>query len=256
MTKAAYVEWPDGLIIGSPEWQSIENQIDGSDMDILVTNEMPFGAWRPINSDFILSDAQSWADENEAALDALAKLNVKAVISSRPIVQQGKLVNEAFALENGNYTILHHKHFFPAEQGWHEAAWFHPTMPGFDVHEVAGVKVGVQLCTELMFTEKSRQYGRDGADLIVSPRASGQTTVEWNAACAMAAVTSGAYVISSNRVGQSSEAAPFFGGKGLSYAPGGPKLGETNSENTLAIIELDKKLADAVKLEYPCYLRY
>lgn len=256
MTKVAYVEWPDGLTVASTEWQNIENQINAANIDILITNEMPFGAWRPIHSDYVEKQAQIWADENEAALESLTKLKVKAVISSRPIVMQGKLVNEAFALEDGKYTALHHKHFFPAEHGWHEAAWFHPVMPGFDVHEVAGVKIGVQLCTELMFTEKARQYGRDGADLIVVPRASGQNAVNWNAACAMASVTSGAYVISSNRVGQLSDAAPSFGGKGLCYAPGGEKLGETNADNSIITIDISMDLTQAAKEEYPCYLRY
>ncbi|MDG1994924.1 MAG: carbon-nitrogen hydrolase family protein [Emcibacteraceae bacterium] len=256
MTKVAYVEWPDGLIIGSTQWQSIEADVNSSNVDILVTNEMPFGAWRPLNSEYVACEAQNWADENEAALDTLSKLNVKAVISSRPIVRQGKLVNEAFALEDKNYTALHHKHYFPAEQGWHEAAWFHPTMPGFDVQKIAGLNIGVQLCTELMFTEKAREYGRDGAHLIVTPRASGQNAVNWNAACAMAAVTSGAYVISSNRVGQLSPDTPNFGGTGLCYAPGGEKCGETDAKNTLVIVEIDTALADAAKLEYPCYLKY
>lgn len=256
MTKVAYVEWQDGLLAEGGQWETIIEQVENIKADILITNEMPFGCWRPVDHEYDLKMATEWVAENERALDALSNLNVNSIISSRPIICGDRLVNEAFSMENGNYKILHHKHYFPSEPGWQEASWFATEVDGFSVFEVGGLKVGVLLCTELMFNEKARHYGREGADLIVSPRASGTNIHNWQAACAMASVVSGSYVISSNRVGKSAPHIPEFGGIGLAYAPGGIRLGSTDPENPINIIEIDVNLSNETKKQYPCYLKY
>lgn len=256
MTKVAYVQWQDGLLAGSAEWETIAEQVEGTKADILVTNEMPFGSWRPVDHEYDLESATEWVDENERSLEALSNLDVKAIISSRPRLYGDRLVNEAFSLENGQYKILHHKHYFPSELGWHEASWFGTDVDGFSVYEVGGLKIGVLLCTELMFNEKARNYGREGANLIVSPRASGTNMHYWEAACAMASVISGSYVISSNRVGKSAPHIPEFGGIGLAYAPGGIRMGNTDPEKPINIIDIEVALSDETKTQYPCYLKY
>jgi predicted amidohydrolase len=115
--------------------------------DILVTNEMPFGNWHPTRHMFNSDKAREWASLHELGLDALSKLPVRAIVSSRPIMVREKLVNESFALIDGQYEFLHQKHFFPAENGWQEQAWFETIQQGFDVATIAGVTVGVLLCT-------------------------------------------------------------------------------------------------------------
>ena len=161
-----------------------------------------------------------------------------------------------FLLEGDHYQPMHQKHYFPSEEGWHEASWFETALDGFELTEIADLKVGVLLCTELMFTEKARHYGRLCANLIVSPRASGKNTNNWEAACAMASVTSGAYVLSSNRVGQSKENLPEFGGVGIAYAPGGKRIGNTDKENPIKVIDIDIEASKKAQTEYPCYLKY
>jgi len=71
-----------------------------------------------------------------------------------------------------------------------------------------------------MFNERVRQYGQQGADLIAVPRATAESVDRWRSACGMAAVVSGSYVASSNRVGRQGNS-PSFGGLGLGYMPGG-----------------------------------
>lgn len=110
-------------------------------------------------------------------------------------------MNEAFSIEGERIKILHRKQFFPNEAGWYEGIWFHSDDSGFVIHEVAGLKIGILLCTELMFNEHARHYGRAGADLIVVPRATRQSQEKWVTAGSMAAIVSGSYVVSSNRVG-------------------------------------------------------
>lgn len=256
MTKVAYVEWPDGLMPNGAEWDKISKTIENTQADILITNEMPFGAWLPIGSHYNENRAKEWAGLHEQAIDALKTLDIAHIISSRPIVIRDRLVNEAFLLSNGQYKTLHHKHFFPSEDGWHEASWFKKELNGFDTYNVAGIKIGVLLCTELMFNEKARDYGQLGVDLIVAPRASGKAIVNWQAAGAMAAVVGGCYVMSSNRTGQLNQNAPSFGGYGFCYRPGGELDGNTTQEKPINVIEIDTDLTRKTQNGYPCYLRY
>ncbi|WP_208247829.1 carbon-nitrogen hydrolase family protein (plasmid) [Rhizobium sp. T1470] len=199
--------------------------------------------------------AREWANLHEKALDALARLPVRAVISSRPVLSGSRLVNEAFALVDGRYEFLHQKHYFPAENGWQEQAWFETEREGFEVADVAGVSVGVLLCTELMFTEKARWLGKLGADLIAVPRATGTDHRYWRTAATMAAIVSGSYVVSSNRIGQHDAASPRFGGGGIIVDSDGNEIGMTTREVPAIRVDLDKTLSSASKARYPVYVR-
>jgi N-carbamoylputrescine amidase len=111
----------------------------------------------------------------------------------------------------------------------------------------------VLLCTELMFNEHARRYGRAGADLIVVPRATGHEHGAWVTGGAMAAIVSGSYAVSSNRVGATA-GSPEFGGRGLAFAPDGTLLAETSADAPLVVIELAPEIARRQKAEYPCYV--
>ncbi|ULJ75793.1 carbon-nitrogen hydrolase family protein [Rhizobium gallicum] len=248
------VEWPEGLVPESDAWNRIAARYAASSADILVTNEMPFGFWQPTRRMYSFERAREWVGLHERGLEALVKLPVKAVISSRPKLAGSKLVNEAFALVEGRYEILHQKCLFPAETGWQEQAWFEVGTPGFDVANIAGVTVGVLLCTEVMFSEKARSLGKLGADLIAVPRASGADHGMWRTATRMAAVVSGAYVVSSNRTGQQDAASPRFGGAGIIVDCDGNEFASTSAENPAVWIDIDKSLTAAAKHRYPVYV--
>ena len=253
MPRVAFVEWPDGLEAGSGEWRAIQTKVRSESPEVLVTNEMPFGAWLPVTAKYDGTAAAAWVEVHERGLDALNNLGVSAIISSRPVFAARKLANEAFALESGEYRRLHCKQFFPAEAGWQEASWFEPSLAGFDVHYIGGVKIGVLLCTELMFNEKARELGQAGADLIAVPRASGsQTTAMWRTAGAMASIVSGAFVLSSNRSGRADRTRPCFGGHGFAFAPGGSDLGSTSEQGSLCLVDANEAIAAKAKTEYPC----
>lgn len=253
MPSVAFVEWPDGLEPASEQWRVIEAKVRSESPEVLVTNEMPFGAWVPVTAKYDATVAAAWVDLHERGLDALNNLGVSAIISSRPVFAARKLANEAFALEAGEYRRLHCKQFFPAEAGWQEACWFEPSLAGFGVHYVGGIRIGVLLCTELMFNEKARELGRAGADLIAVPRANGcQTTAMWRTAGAMASIVSGAFVVSSNRRGRADPSRPCFGGHGFAFAPDGSGLGTTSEQVSLCLVDISEAIAAKAKTEYPC----
>lgn len=252
--KVWSVEWPEGLMPGDGVWSGIARSFSSGD-GILVTNEMPFGFWQPTSQMFNVERAREWADLHERGLDSLADLKVKAVISSRPILNGSRLANEAFALVEGRYEALHQKHYFPAENGWQEQSWFETREGGFHVARIAGLDVGLLLCTEVMFPEKARWLGRLGADLIAVPRATGTEHHIWRTALSMAAIVSGAYVASSNRVGTQGASSPRFGGGGLMLNCDGFEVAMTDAERPVVQMEVDRILSSAAKSRYPVYVR-
>ena len=69
----------------------------------------------------------------------------------------------------------------------------------------------------------------------------------------MASLVSGAYVVSSNRVGFSAGAIQF-GGSGFAYAPQGRLLNATDHTHPIQTLDLDLELTGMAQRGYPCYV--
>lgn len=252
--KIAFVEWPEGLLAGDRQWDKLKDLVTAARPDVLVTNELPFGPWIAEAAVFSKAEADLSIRAHQQGIEALIDLKLPAILSSRPVWSGNRLANEAFVLEKGIARPLHRKHYFPNEPGWFESEWYAGDGSGFEVTDILGIKVGVLLCTDAMFNERARAYGRQKASLIVIPRASGMNIEPWKIAGAMAALVSGAYVVSSNRVGRGARGTEFGGG-GFAYAPHAKLLSVTSSANPLQTFDLDPKLSASAQLDYPCYVR-
>lgn len=253
MPVCAYVEMTDGLQPHGPAWEQFAKAIAKCRPDILVMNEMPFGPWLARKNDFTNKDARQTVEIHEAGTAALAALNIPAVITSRPILLADRLANEAIVIENGEVRPLHTKTYLPQEPGWSEVSWFSRGDGRFNIQNICGLGVGVLLCTELMFNEHARHYGRCGADLIAVPRATGSAHESWITAGKMASIVSGSYVVSSNRVGHSADG-PRFGGGGFAITPGGDLAGRTETGSAIMLIDIDPQVSARQRQEYPCYV--
>ncbi|HEY0704104.1 MAG TPA: carbon-nitrogen hydrolase family protein [Candidatus Acidoferrales bacterium] len=251
--RVACVEWPENLSPAHRAWDEITKSVAAARPDLLLTNELPFGPWIAAAPEFSTDAADRSIRAHEEGLAALIGLRLRAIISTRPVWNGSRLANEAFVLENGATRALHRKQYFPNEPGWFESEWYAGDNSGFEIAEILGIKVGVLICTEAMFNEQARAYGKQGAALIVIPRATGKNLVPWKIAAAMASVVSGAYVISSNRAG-SATVGPNFGGTGFAYAPQAAPLGITTAAAPLQTFDLDPLTAQAAQREYPCYV--
>src|SRR5882762_3838092 len=171
--RIAFVEWPDALSTTEGPWDELKDSVNAVRPDILITNELPFGPWIADRAVFWEDEANASIRAHEKGIEGLIDLDLPAVISSRPVWNGKRLANEAFVLENGVARPLHRKQYFPNEPGWFESEWYAGDGSGFAVAEVLGIRVGVLLCTEAMFNERARAYGKQKASLIVIPRASG-----------------------------------------------------------------------------------
>ena len=252
--RVGFTEWPDGLEPHGPDWSGITRRVADARLDLLITNELPFGRWLAAEPAFDREAAEASVALHQAGLEALEALPVDALISSRPVWADARLANEAFVIADGEYRALHWKRLLPEEPGWYEATWYAPGGGSGSTSLVAGLRVGVLLCTELMFNEQARRYGRDGADLIAVSRATGESVDTWRTAGRMAAIVSGACVVSSNRVGA---AAPglVFGGVGFAFAPDGTPLTATTSSEPLVVLDVDAAVSARQKASYPCYVQ-
>ena len=251
--KLAVCQLPNNLSVQHPAWHDLLARIEQEQPDLAILNEMPFGDWLAGRAVFDPGLAAASVNVHKCALSALQKMPC-AVLSSRPVAGPHTLSNEAFLVAGGTYQVLHHKHYFPQEDGFYEDSWFAPQRSGFEVLEYCGLRLGVLLCTELMFTEWARHYRRQGAHVIVVPRASGTSMRNWHAAAAMAAIVSGCYVLSSNRAATVGDSESNFGGRGFVYAPGGELLVETSLTTPFACVEIDFACIADAQENYPCYV--
>jgi N-carbamoylputrescine amidase len=86
---------------------------------------------------------------------------------------------------------------------------------------------------------------------ILSPRATAAaTTAKWLSVGTVAAVRSGAFSLSSNRVDQGGE----YGGVGWIISPEGQILASTSREAPFATLDIDLTASDAARAGYPCYV--
>jgi N-carbamoylputrescine amidase len=251
--RIAFVEWPEALSVDAAPWDDLKASAIAARPDILVTNELPFGPWLAEGPAFSQDEAGRSVQEHEKGLAGLMDLRLPAVISSRPVWNGTRLANEAFVVENGAVRPLHRKHYFPNEPGWFESQWYAGDGSGFVAADVLGIRVGVLLCTEAMFNERARAYGKQKASLLVIPRASGVNLEPWKIAGAMASVVAGAYVVSSNRFGRGARGTQFGGG-GFAYAPQGRLLAVTSPANPVKTFDLDPEVSAAAQRDYPCYV--
>jgi N-carbamoylputrescine amidase len=70
----------------------------------------------------------------------------------------------------------------------------------------------------------------------------------------MAAIVSGCYVASSNRVGVD-DRRQEFGGAGWIVDPFGAVLATTSGDEPVVAVEIDLALVERAKREYPCYVK-
>lgn len=98
-------------------------------------------------------------------------------------------------------------------------------------------------------------YARAGVQVLACPRATGRASTEkWKAGGVAAAVTSGAFCLSSNRGGPGTNPAEW-GGTGWIIEPEeGRILGLTSRERPVVTVAIDPAAADRAKRTYPRYL--
>jgi N-carbamoylputrescine amidase len=179
-------------------------------------------------------------------MDSFSSLDPAIVVGTHPLIEQGRRLNRGFVWTPAEgYQGAHEKYYFPHEEDFYERSWFDRPQRDFTLAHVGDLAIGFLICTEVMFVEWARSYGKQGANLIVVPRASGDHE-RWVVAPRMAAIVSGAFVLSSNRVDED-----LFAGRGLILGPNGEMLASTSRQAPFATVEIDLRESTQAKNTYP-----
>jgi N-carbamoylputrescine amidase len=200
-------------------------------------------------------DAERWAAA-EALSDVwrhrLSELRVPHVVGTRPVTIEGRRFNQGFHWSaSGDLVALRRKFFLPYEPGSWEACWFDQGDSEFTEFHADGWSFGLNICTELWAVETYAAYAAGGVQVILSPRATAAgTTDKWLSVGVVAAVRSGAFSLSSNRV----DPTGACGGVGWIIGPQGSILARTTSDAPFATVDIDLSATAAARDEYPCYV--
>jgi N-carbamoylputrescine amidase len=239
----------------SRDWERLVNHVQNEKSDLVLLPEMPFYPWLFWRNRF---DSELWTKSMEAHkkwLERCEELVPACVLGSNPS-ESGKVrLNQGFVWDEENgYKKAHDKFYLPDEDGYWEATWYSRGDGEFNTVQCSQASVGFLICSGIWFFERSRQYGKLGAHIVVCPRATPKSTLDkWLVAGQAAAVVSGAYSLSSNRVGPEGNPAEL-GGKGWIIEPDGRVLGVTSQAQPFLTCDIDLTAANKAKDTYPRYI--
>jgi len=249
--KIGICELPSDLSPESDAWKRLCETVSREAPHLFLLNEMPFGSWIAAGSEFDETRWNESVEAHERGLPHVRELGASVIAGTRPRRIGSLGTNEAFI----GSEAVHTKQYFPDEEGYYEARWFDAGERHFRVASAGELRCGFLICTELMFNEHARHYGRAGAHVILVPRATGNGSLDrWLVAMRMAAIVSGSYVVSSNRSGTDAHG-QTFGGHGWIIDPSGTLVAETSAEAPAAFHEIDLEIVTQAQREYPCYVR-
>lgn len=246
---------PDGL---AADWEKLVAHVQAAGSDLVLLPEMPFYPWPFLRQTFGPTVWRAAVAAHDRWQTRLPELAPAAVAGSRPVEDQVGRYNEGFLWENDPepaYHATHRKRYLPDEDGFWEASWYDRGDGSFRPATLGPARLGFLICTELWFMQHARAYGQDGVHLLLTPRATERRTVDkWLAGGRAAAVISGAYSLSSNRVGDGERPADL-GGQGWAVNPDGEVLAITTGEQPFVTVDVDLARADGAKETYPRYVR-
>jgi N-carbamoylputrescine amidase len=146
---------------------------------------------------------------------------------------------------------LRGKFFLPDQPGSWEARWFDRGDADFPAFRAGALSFGLNICTELWALETYAAYARCGVQAILSPRATAAaSTAKWLSVGVVAAVRSGAYSLSSNRV----DSTGACGGVGWIISPDGEILATTTRDVPFVTMDIDLSVPLAARTSYPRYV--
>jgi N-carbamoylputrescine amidase len=230
-------------------WAGLAEHVRAHDSELVVLPEL--ATVEPLweSAEF---DDRRWSDveaAGEAHLDLLPELGARHVVGTRPVRARGRRLNQAYLWSaDCGVESLRSKYHMPDEPGNWEATWFDRGDPAFPVFHAGAVPFGVNICTELWALETYAAYAALRVELLLAPRAtSAATGARWMAVGIVAAVRSGAFCLSSNRV----DPTEACGGVGWIVDPAGTVLALTSAAAPFATRELDLAEARRARGSYP-----
>jgi N-carbamoylputrescine amidase len=254
--KVTVCELPNEPSALEQRWKQLVEHVQMHQSEFVLLPEMPFYRWLAHAREVDSSQWERAVVAHEAWIARLADFAPATVISTRPVTLDGKRQNTGYVWEPGQGDrIVHTKYYLPDEPGFWEASWYERGDGDFSLAETSRGKVGFLICTEIWFNAHAREYGKQGMQLLVCPRATPNPTApKWVVGGQAAAVVSGAFCLSSNLAGRTPQGGDYAG-VGWIIEPGeGKVLGLTSPEQPFLTLDIDVAEADRAKKTYPRYV--
>lgn len=216
--------------------------------------ELPLDPWIPASREVSVDAAEPPGGRRQTLLaEAAAEAGIGVVGGA--ILQDpatGTRHNTALVYDaRGALLARYRKVHVPWEDGFWERAHYDagdtPPAP-FDGF---GLRLGLQLCSDLQRPQGCHLLGAAGAEAVLAPRATLDWTWErWRTVIRANAITAALYVCSANRPGP--ERGVPLGGPSLVVDPHGEVLLETTEP--LALVTLEGRVVSEARAAYPGYL--
>ena len=240
----------------SPEtedWERLKHDLGQMQPDLFVLNELPFDPWAAARPEYDPDVWQACVAAHEQGLAALHDLGIPIILGSRAVRVDGQRCNQGFIWRHDTgLQPIHTKQHIPRSPGYWETTWTEAGALRFRMVEAGPVRIGMLICTDIMFSEHARQYGQDGVHLIVVPRAMPPlVSHQFEAALQITAIVSDCYIASSNWRGTDSAGEPFEG-RGVIINPVGQTVAETSFFSRIAVHDIDTDFVTAQQQRYPC----
>jgi predicted amidohydrolase len=222
--------------------------------ELAVLPELPLNAWAPATKVRVDDDAEPLNGARHRLLSAAAREAGIGVIGGAIIrdADSGRRHNTALVFDRtGALLARYRKIHLPEEDGFWETSHYEPGDALPDVIDGLGLRIGLQICSDINRPEGSHLLGALGAEVIVNPRATEAATfARWKPVFIANAMTSSAYVLSVNR--PSTESGVALGGPSFAVAPTGEVLVETT--DPLAVVTVERAVVAHARTKYPGYL--
>lgn len=223
---------------------------------LAILPELPLNSWCPATKEVNDDDAEGSGGWRQRIM-AVTAAEVGMGIIGGAIVKDsgtGQRFSHAFFFRSdgtrmGSYRKIH----LPEEEGFWETSHYEAGKKPPPVVECqGGIKVGIQLCSDVMRPSMFQMLAERGAELIAAPRATPPESYDrWKLVLQANAITANSFVISTNR--PRPEGGVDIGGPSVAIAPNGEILAE--STDPVTVVSLDRSVMEAAQAGYPGYLK-
>jgi predicted amidohydrolase len=222
--------------------------------DLAVLPELPLNPWSPATQTRHDEDAEPPEGPRHRVLATAARRAAIGVIGGAIVEDPATSRRHNTALvfaPDGTLRAHYRKVHLPEEEGFWETRHYEPGDALSPILGDFGLRIGLQICSDINRPEGCHLLGASGAEAIVNPRATEAATFgRWRPVLVANALTSGAFVLSVNR--PRAELGVALGGPTFAVAPTGEVLVE--SADRIVIVRIDRATVQQARQRYPAYL--
>ncbi len=222
--------------------------------ELAVLPELPLNAWSPAFPEPREEDAEPFEGPRQERMAAAARgvgiSLLGGVIMRSP--GDGRRHNTAILFDtSGEITGTYRKLHLPDEEGYWETRHYEAGATPPTVIGGPGLSFGIQICSDIQRPQGALLLAASGAEVILAPRCTPAASYpRWRTVMVGVAMTAAVYLISVNRPRPEFDVP--IGGPSLAIAPDGKVLLET--EDPVAVVNLDRRRVAEARQEYPGYL--